>query len=485
MRWLRILMIGGIFSSLSAQTSKPIGVSENVEKFTLEKCMSIALNNNLDIQLSAIANSSAELDLQQSKLNLSPDINGTAGQYYQSGRSIDRFTNQYVQTTIGSNNFQIQGTWVLFAGGQLRNAINQFKYNKLATEQDLLQVKQTICLNVALSYLQCLQSKEQTNASAATVESSKIEVERVQKLLAAGTANEGTLWSAKAQYLNNVSNYTQAKNAYKTAINNLKNLLMLPSSATFELEESTPAVPQNTKYPYNLEELIDSAMSKRPDIKASQFRLSAAEFTLKSAYGTLLPTISVGGNLNTVYSGNAKSITGITMSGTQPIGYVKSNNEIVEAPVFNYSTKTIDFGKQIKDNFGQSFGATMSVPIYGKLQNHTQISRAKLSILRNKISLDKSVQNLRNDVTAAFVNYENSVAKFQALDETYSAQKKNLEFVQIRFQNGQASQFELQNAQNTEINAYLNLISSKYELIFRQMVLDAFIHNTFLKSIQK
>jgi outer membrane protein len=151
--------------------------------------------------------------------------------------------------------------------------------------------------------------------------------------------------------------------------------------------------------------------------------------------------------------------------------------EIVEAPSLSYTTKTIAFGNQIKDNFGQSFGATMSVPIYGKLQTHTQISQAKLSILRNEISLNKTIQNLKNDVTSAYINYTNSLAKYLALDETHKAQKKNLEFVQIRFQNGQASQFEIQSAQNTEINAYMNLISSNYEYIFRQLVLDFLINN--------
>ena len=477
MRWLYFLFLGGFSAVSLAQNSLPKTQESNVEKLTLEKCIQIALSNNLDVQLSAIANTSAEYDLLQSKLNLGPDINGTAGQYYQSGRSIDRFTNQYVQTTIGSNNFQIQGNWILFAGGQLRNAINQYKYNKLATEQDLLQVKQTICLNVSLAYLQCLQGREQQKAVAATVESSKNELDRVQKLLSAGAANEGALWSAKAQYLNNVSNYTQAENGYNSAVNTMKNLLMINSEVAVEISAEMPAVPQNKNEKYSLTELIDSAMNHRPDIKAAQFRLNASEFALKSAKGALLPSLTIGGNLNTVYSGNAKTVTGYSINGTQPIGYVKSTLEVVEAPSVSYTTKTIAFGNQIKVNFGQSFGATMSVPIYGKLQTHTQISQAKLSILRNEISLNKSVQNLKTDVTSAYINYTNSLAKYLALEETHKAQKKNLEFVQIRFQNGQASQFEMQSAQNTEINAYMNLISSNYEYIFRQLVLDFLINN--------
>ncbi len=351
-------------------------VAKNVEKFTLNRCIELALSQNLDVQLSAIANQNADNDYVQSKRNLTPDISGSAGQFYQSGRSIDRFSNQFVQTTIGSNNFQVQGSWVLFAGGQLRNAVNQSKYTKLATEQDLIQAKQSVALNVALAYLQCLQTKELEKASQKTAENSKMEVERINKLLQAGMANEGTLWSAKAQYLNTVSTLTQASNAYKSAINNLKNLLLLPAETEIELAEIDQPNIQNKPYPISIQELTDSAIAKRPDIKASMFRLKASEFSLSVSKGLLLPTISIGGNLTTVYSDNAKSITGMTLAGSQTIGVVKSSLELVEAPVFNYSTQTIDFGKQVKDNFGQSFGATMSVPIYGKMQAHMQIQKA-------------------------------------------------------------------------------------------------------------
>ncbi len=90
------------------------------------------------------------------------------------------------------------------------------------------------------------------------------------------------------------------------------------------------------------------------------------------------------------------------------------------------------------------------------------------------------MQNARNEVNSAYINYENSLSKFNALEETSIAQKKNLEFVQIRFKSGQASQFELQSAENAEIAAYQNLISAKYELAFRKLFLDFIYRNSFI-----
>lgn len=468
MRWITILFFGGILANLSAQ---------NVEKITLEKCIQLAFTKNYDVQLAAISESIATIDYQQSQYNLSPEISGAAGQYFQSGRSIDRFTNQYVQTTIGSNNFQLQANWTLFAGGQLRNNIQKLRFDKQASHLDLEQVKQNIALSVALAYLQCLQTKEQVEAAKSIASNGKLELDRLQKLLTAGATNEGAIWSAKAQYLNQISNLTQAENAKKSAYLNLKNLIQLDPKSEFELEVAAFDVPQKNKYPIDIQSLIDSATARRPEVAAAKARQESAIFTSKIAKGALLPTLSLGGNLNSVYSGNAKTITGFSIVGSQPIGYVKSNLEIVEAPKLEYTTQTIEFGKQIKDNFGQSFGATLSIPIYGKLQTQTQINKANIGIIQSQIALEKSYMTVRNDVSNAFISFENSADKYFALKETHEAQRKNTEFVKIRFANAQASQFEIQTAENAENSAYQNLISAKYEFVFRKLVLDYFYNN--------
>lgn len=473
MRWITILFFGGIMANLSAQ---------NVEKITLEKCIQLAFTKNYDVQLAAISESLAAIDYQQSIYNLSPEISGSAGQYFQSGRSIDRFTNQYVQTTIGSNNFQLQANWVLFAGGQLRNNIQKLRFDKQASHLDLEQAKQNIALSVALAYLQCLQTKEQVEAAKSIASNGKLELERLQKLLNAGATNEGAIWSAKAQYLNQISNLTQAENAKKMAFLNLRNLIQLDPNTVFDVEISNFNVPQKNKYPIDIQSLIDSATAKRPEVAAAKARYESAIFTSKIAKGALWPTLALGGNLNTVYSGNAKAITGYSIVGSQPIGYVKSSLEIVEAPKLEYTTQTIEFGKQIKDNFGQNFGATLSVPIYGKLQTQTQINKANIGIIRSQIALNKSFMAVRNDVSNAIVSFENSADKYFALKETYEAQRKNTEFVKIRFTNAQASQFENQTAENAENSAYQNLISAKYEFVFRKLVLD-YMYNNQLSSL--
>ncbi len=94
----------GDYSSIAANALEI--TQSNVAEASFFSVMATAIARNIDITISDLAVQQATLDWQQSKLNLTPSLSGNAGQFYQSGRSIDRFTNQFVQKTIGSNNIQ-------------------------------------------------------------------------------------------------------------------------------------------------------------------------------------------------------------------------------------------------------------------------------------------------------------------------------------------------------------------------------------------
>jgi outer membrane protein TolC len=76
------------------------------------------------------------------------------------------------------------------------------------------------------------------------------------------------------------------------------------------------------------------------------------------------------------------------------------------------------------------------------------------------------------EVTNAYQSFSNAAMQYQAQRENHEAQRLNLEFVQKRFENGQATYFELQLAKNQELMAYQNFLSNKYEAALRNLILD-------------
>lgn len=450
--------------------------AQNKQVYDLRRCIETAIENNIDIQLSELNVENADISYRQSLLNMAPNLSANGGQFYQSGRSIDRFSNQFVQKTVGNSSAQLQSNWLLYAGGSMRNTIKQRKKTLEAAHLDYQQVQQNIALNVVLTYLQCQQNKESWAAQQSNTQNAVRETKRIEKLYKAGATNQGALLAAQAQEAQATSLEVQSKNQYLNSILSLKNLMRLDHTEMLQLADMTTAVPEYVEFPIEVNELIDSALSHRPDYQASSKRSESMLYALKAAKGALQPTLSVGANLSTVYSDNAIEITGAQISGTQPIGFVQGSGDIVEAPTFDYSTQTIGFGTQMRDNFGQSFGATLSVPIFNRLQTQTNIAQARLALIQSEWNQKQIKQAVINDVVNAQQTFNSAATNYQALRSNYEAQSKNLNFVQKQFNLGQVSFYEVQQTKNQERQAYQQMLSAKYEAALRDIILQFIAH---------
>ena len=450
--------------------------AQNKQVYDLRRCIETAIENNIDIQLSELNVENADISYRQSLLNMAPNLSANGGQFYQSGRSIDRFSNQFVQKTVGNSSAQLQSNWLLYAGGSIRNTSKQRKKTLEAAHLDYQQVQQNIALNVVLTYLQCQQNKESWAAQQSNTQNAVRETKRIEKLYKAGASNQGALLAAQAQEAQATSLEVQSKNQYLNSILSLKNLMRLDHTEMLQLADMTTAVPEYVEFPIEVNELIDSALSHRPDYQASSKRSESMLYALKAAKGALQPTLSVGANLSTVYSDNAIEITGAQISGTQPIGFVQGSGDIVEAPTFEYSTQTIGFGTQMRDNFGQSFGATLSVPIFNRLQTQTNIAQSRLALIQSKWNQKQIKQAVINDVVNAQQTFNSAATNYQALRSNYEAQSKNLDFVQKQFNLGQVSFYEVQQTKNQERQAYQQMLSAKYEAALRDIILQFIAH---------
>lgn len=450
--------------------------AQNKQVYDLRRCIETAIKNNIDIQLSELNVENADISYRQSLLNMAPNLSANGGQFYQSGRSIDRFSNQFVQKTVGNSSAQLQSNWLLYAGGSIRNTIKQRKKTLEAAHLDYQQVQQNIALNVVLTFLQCQQNKESWAAQQSNTQNAVRETKRIEKLYKAGATNQGALLAAQAQEAQATSLEVQSKNQYLNSILSLKNLMRLDHTEMLQLADMTTAVPEYVEFPIEVNELIDSALSHRPDYQASSKRSESMLYALKATKGALQPTLSVGANLSTVYSDNAIEITGAQISGTQPIGFVQGSGDIVEAPTFDYSTQTIGFGTQMRDNFGQSFGATLSVPIFNRLQTQTNIAQARLALIQSKWNQKQIKQAVINDVVNAQQTFNSAATNYQALRSNYEAQSKNLDFVQKQFNLGQVSFYEVQQTKNQERQAYQQMLSAKYEAALRDIILQFIAH---------
>lgn len=448
------------------------------QKFTLKQCIDYAWSNNLDIKQSMLNNESAIIDVKASKASLLPTLSASAGQNYQFGRTVDRFTNTYINQTIRSNNFGLNAGIMLFSGFQNQNNIKQKKFTQEASEENIEYTKNLIALNISSSFLQVIQSIESINNAQLQIASTQQRIDRAQKQVDAGVADLSNLLTLKAQIANEQLTLVNAVNGKNAALLSLRNFMQLP--ITEELDIVVPSVDgiTSTREPIVLE-IYETALNNLPQIKAAIKQSEAAKAQTNVSKGFLSPSISLYGSVSTVYSQSAKNYTlNPTPTGFQTIGYTQSTNEAVLQPVFTYSSQVIKFGDQFKNNIGQGAGLSFSWNLFNGFQVQNNIQKAKINQLMTDMNLQKQKNTLMNDINTAVNSYNAAKAKHDASLNNVEAQKTSLDYIQKRFDAGVTTSFDFINAKNSYLQAQSNELQAKYELVFRALILEYYRGNS-------
>src|SRR5690349_18734189 len=138
-----------------------ITVSAHAQRvFTLREAVDTALRNNLELKQSQLQMESSAIDWRQSKANLFPNLNGFANHGINQGRSIDPFSNSYVDQQINFAGYGLSAGVTLFNGFALLNTIKQNSYAYEASKMDVQQQKDNLTLDIILGYLQVMSSED-------------------------------------------------------------------------------------------------------------------------------------------------------------------------------------------------------------------------------------------------------------------------------------------------------------------------------------
>ena len=119
--------------------------------YTLQQCIEIAFKNNADIKQSAFLTESAKINYNQSKTNMLPDMNAGISHTQYNGRSINPYTNAYINEQNTAGSFQLTTGIVLWKGSSIQNYMKQYRLTYEAGKMDEQNAKDKLTINIILS----------------------------------------------------------------------------------------------------------------------------------------------------------------------------------------------------------------------------------------------------------------------------------------------------------------------------------------------
>ncbi len=470
MKILRIyFFITVILISMSASSQK---------LWTLEDCINYAYANNIQIKQQSLNVEAAKDNLLQSKAGLLPDINGSASSYYNYGRTVDRFTNEFATDRVRSDNFYLSSSITLFNGFQLLNNIKKSKLDLMSSEYEVEKMKNDISLNVATAYLQVLYSKELLEIAKQQLDITEQQVERTKKLVDAGSVANGSLLDIEAQMATEEMNVVQAQNSVDMNYLTLTQMLELPGKEGFDIEKPLIEVIDSALSSVDVEKVYNSALAARPEIKSAEIKLESSVKSVAIAKGGRSPVISLGGSFGTGYSDARREVKDIQFY-EDTIGYTAEASPVyvlTSIPTYDYSL--IPYNDQINDNLNKSIGIGISIPLFNNLRITTNISQSKLAAQNAEYNLQLAKNQLRKDIQQAYSDAQAALKKYNAAVKSVDALKESFRYAQQKFDLGMLTSVEYNEAKNKLAKAESDLLQAKYEYVFRIKILDFYQGNT-------
>ncbi len=425
------------------------------KEWSLEDCIRHAIDNNIQIKQQGIQTEYQKNALELSKLRLLPSVNGSASHNYSFGRALDQTTYQYTDNqTVQSNNFYVGASLNLFNGLINYNTIRRSTYDLLSSQEDLNNFRDNIALTVAMDYLQILLNKELVTATENQLEITKQQIEKTKKLVDAGSVARGSLLQIEAQAANEELQLINIKNQLETSILNITQLLELKTPEGFQVFVPDIALDTNTLVTGNINEIYEVAVGTRPEIKSSQYKLTASEYDLKIAQGGRSPRLSMSNSFSTGYSDIRKKLMGVDPATLQPI-------------YGNYS-----FADQVNDNINYGIGFSLNIPILNGWQVNKNISNSRLAIQNSEYALEGTKKTLYKNIQKAYTDAVAAMKKYNASLKAVVSTQESFRYTEQKFNVGMVTPVDYNAAKTQLLNAQSDMSQSKYEFIFKTKVLD-------------
>lgn len=416
------------------------GASQAEEAWDLTRCIEYAIAHNLTVKQQEAARDKSEVELNTAKWSRLPDLNGSASHSFNFGRSLQA-NNTYQSINTQNTGFNLSTSVPLFTGMQIPNNIALSKLNLQAATEDLNKAKEDISIQVTSAYLQVLFNEELVKIARQQVELSQDMLTQKEAYFQNGKASEAELYEAKSRVAQDQLSLVQTENDYRLSLLDLSQLLELPSPDNFQIVSPDIQPEQLFGTLTSPTDIYNQALLIKPSIKAAQYRLQGAARSIRIAQSAYYPQLSFGAGLGTSY---------YKMSGRD----------------------NASFHSQLKDNFSQYVGLSLSIPIFNRLSTRNRVRTARLEQTTLNWQLEESKKALYKEIQQAYYNAVNAESKYQSSQVADEAAEASFKLMKEKYANGKANATEYNEARTNWMKAVSDCVQAKYDYLFRTKILD-------------
>ncbi len=309
------------------------------QEWTMLRCMQYAVAHNHEVRKSAL-----ELDNYQATKSgaigrFLPLVEGGIGTQYNFGRAIDPETNVYTDVSTFNNNYYVSASLPVFDGFGRLHALKAAKASVLMGHHSLRQCQDQTALSVLQAFANVAYYDGMVRMAREKVAETTLLVKQTRLMEEVGRKSAAEVAHVESQQAEADYELTRQQNLYASALLELKKNMAYPLGDTITLTFNTNKKPMVLNH--------DMLSDENPELQAAQYQLQVSRHEWHQARASFFPTLSLGAGLNTAYHHTL------------------------------HTEAARSFSSQFRNNLGEYVGATLSIPLFNRLQTITNVRKAK------------------------------------------------------------------------------------------------------------
>jgi outer membrane protein len=397
---------------------------------TIEAALARAYQNNPQLNAQRAIVRQTDEGVAQALSGYRPQINANASIGKENSDTVEVFpaipgtplassTSIEVKGPTTPRSVGVTGTQTLFNGFQTANKTRAAESQVSAARETLRMMEQSVLLSAATAYMDVSRDTANLELQHNNVrvlqrtlketqdrfnfgEVTRTDVAQSEAQLAAG---EATLHSAEATLMATRANYHRIIGA--------------------DPKDLAPATPVDHLSPPALNAAIALGETQNPSVTAAMFGVDVAQLQVKIAEGALYPTLNLQGNVQQQYD-------------------------------VNILTPRI---------FSETAALNLNIPLYQGGSEYSTIRQNKENLGQQRLNVDQVRNQARADVVQAWGQLEASKAQVEAAKRQGTASEVALNGVHDEAQVGQRTTLDVLNAQQSLVNARVNLIVAQHDRV--------------------
>ena len=264
------------------------GAAVSEKALSLDECVALALENNYTIQMSELDARLAKLGRNVSFSQFLPQVSmGANAMTWDKQPMMQDKSYRNANVSVGMP-LIVPSVWFMYAS-------NKEKASQVIAQANF--VRQSIRIQTATAYYNCLVSEDEIRALVAQVENARETERRVLGLRVENLARE---WEAAQASAQRVAREAQLANARRNSLNRKGALLhflgLPPESGEFRVSLSGE-IGDMEMFGGSTEELVLRALSIHPELEIADREVVVKENEVRQAIADFLPNLSLAANL--------------------------------------------------------------------------------------------------------------------------------------------------------------------------------------------